>query len=105
MFGNAPTNIWVGGDSGVVYNFANGTSYTLPSAATGTLTNFHGTWLTSPTDIYLVGDAGSVLHFNGTQWLPLAVPVTSAFRSIHGTAAQSVYVSGDNGVVLLGIGL
>ena len=105
VFGNAPTNIWVGGDSGVVYNFANGTSYTLPSAATGTLTNFHGTWLTSPTDIYLVGDAGSVLHFNGTQWLPLAVPVTSAFRSIHGTAAQSVYVSGDNGVVLLGIGL
>jgi hypothetical protein len=52
-----------------------------------------------------VGDGGSVLHFNGATWLPLAVPVTSPFRAIYGTAAQNVYVAGDNGVVLLGIGL
>ena len=52
-----------------------------------------------------MGDGGSVLHFDGSNWLPLAVPVTSAFRAIFGTAAQNVYVVGDNGVVLQGIGL
>ncbi len=105
VFGTAPTNVWVGGDSGVVYRLSSGTTLNLPAAATGTLTNFHGTWNTSPTDSYLVGDGGSVLHFDGSNWLPLAVPVTSAFRAIYGTAAQNVYVVGDNGVVLLGIGL
>jgi hypothetical protein len=105
IFGNAPTNVWAAGDSGVVYDLANGSSYSLPSATTGTLTNVHGAWLTSATDVYLVGDGGSVLHFNGTQWLPLAAPAASAFRSIHGTTAQNVYVTGDNGVVLLGTGL
>jgi hypothetical protein len=105
VFGNAPTNVWVGGDSGVVYRLSSGTTLNLPAATTGTLTNFHGTWVTSPTDSYLVGDGGSVLHFDGSNWLPLAVPVSSAFRAIFGTAAQNVYVAGDNGVVLQGIGL
>jgi hypothetical protein len=105
VFGTAPTNVWVGGDSGVVYRLSSGTTLTLPAATTGALTNFHGTWNTSPTDSYLVGDGGSVLHFDGSNWLPLAVPVTSAFRAIFGTAAQNVYVVGDNGVVLQGIGL
>ena len=105
IFGTAPTNVWAGGDSGVVYNVASGATFTLPAATTGTLTNFHGTWNTGTTDSYLVGDAASVLHFNGTSWLPLAVPVTSPFRSIYGTAAQNVFVSGDNGVVLWGVGL
>jgi hypothetical protein len=105
IFATAPTNVWAGGDSGVVYQVASGTTFTLPAAATGTLTNFHGTWNTSPTDSYLVGDGGSVLHFNGATWLPLAVPVTSPLRAVYGTAAQNVYVAGDNGVVLLGIGL
>ena len=105
VFGTAPTNVWVGGDSGVVYRLSSGTTLNLPAATTGTLTNFHGTWNTSPTDSYLVGDGGSVLHFDGSNWLPLAVPVTSAFRAIFGTAAQNVYVVGDNGVVLQGIGL
>jgi hypothetical protein len=105
VFGTAPTNVWVGGDSGVVYRLSSGMTLNLPAATTGTLTNFHGTWNTSPTDSYLVGDGGSVLHFDGSNWLPLAVPVTSAFRAIYGTAAQNVYVVGDNGVVLVGIGL
>jgi hypothetical protein len=104
VFGNAPTNVWVGGDSGVVYRLSSGTTLTVP-AATGSLTNFHGTWTTSPTDTYLVGDGGSVLHFDGSNWLPLAVPVSAAFRAIYGTAAQNVYVVGDNGVVLQGLGL
>jgi hypothetical protein len=105
VFGNAPTNVWVAGDSGVVYRLASGTTLTLPAAVTNTSTNFHGTWVTSPTDSYIVGDGGTVLHFDGSNWLPLAVPVTSAFRAIYGTAAQNVYVVGDNGVVLQGIGL
>ena len=105
VFGNAPTNVWVAGDSGVVYRLSSGTTLNLPTASTNTLTNFHGTWVTSPTDSYLVGDGGTVLHFDGSNWLPLAVPVTSAFRAIYGTAAQNVYVVGDNGVVLQGIGL
>ena len=105
VFGTAPNNVWAGGDSGVVYRLSTGTTFNLPAATPGTLTNFHGTWNTSPTDSYLVGDGGSVLHFNGSNWLPLAVPVTSAFRAIFGTAAQNVYVVGDNGVVLQGIGL
>ena len=105
VFGTAPTNIWAGGNSGVVYRLSSGTTFNLPAATTGALTNFHGTWVTSPTDSYLVGDGGSVLHFDGSNWLPLAVPVTSAFRAIFGTAAQNVYVAGDNGVVLQGIGL
>ncbi len=97
--------MWAGGDSGVVYRLSSGTTYTLPAATTGSLTNFRGTWNTSATDSYLVGDAGTVLHFDGTNWLQFAMPVTSAFRSIYGTAAQNVYVAGDNGVVLLGTGL
>jgi hypothetical protein len=105
VFATAATNVWAGGDSGVVYRLSSGTTYTLPAATTGTLTNFHGTWNTSATDSYLVGDAGTVLHFDGTNWLQFEVPVTSAFRSIFGTAAQNVYVAGDNGVVLLGTGL
>jgi hypothetical protein len=105
VFGTAPTNVWVAGDSGVVYRLASGTTLTLPAAVTSTLTNFHGTWNTSPTDSYLVGDRGSVLHFDGSNWLPLAVPVSTAYRAIFGTAAQNVYVVGDNGVVLQGIGL
>ena len=105
VFGTAPTNVWAGGDSGVVYRLSTGTTFNLPAATTGTLTNFHGTWNTSPTDSYLVGDGGSVLHFNGSNWLPLAVPVSPAFRAIFGTAAQNVYIVGDNGVVLQGIGL
>ncbi len=74
-------------------------------AVTSTLTNFHGTWNTSPTDSYLVGDGGSVLHFDGSNWLPLGVPISTAYRAIYGTAAQNVYVVGDKGVVLQGIGL
>jgi hypothetical protein len=105
IFATAPTNVWATGDSGVVYQLVSGTTFTLPAATTGTLTNFHGTWNSSATDSYLVGDAGTVLHFDGVNWLPFGVPVTSAFRSIYGTAAQNVYVVGDNGVVLLGTGL
>ncbi len=105
VFGTAPNNVWAGGDSGVVYRLSAGTTFNLPAATPGTLTNFHGTWNTSPTDSYLVGDGGSVLHFNGSNWLPLAVPVAPAFRAIFGTAAQNVYIVGDNGVVLQGIGL
>jgi hypothetical protein len=34
----------------------------------------------------------------------MSTPVASSLRAIYGTAAQNVYIAGDDGVVLLGTG-
>jgi hypothetical protein len=104
VFANSPTDVWTSGDSGVGYHVTSGTKFTLPSATTGTLTNFHGTWITSGTDAYLVGDGGIGAPRQRQLLAPLVTRFTSSFRSIYGTAAQNVYVAGDNGVVLLDTG-
>jgi hypothetical protein len=54
--------------------------------------------------VYLVGVAGTVQYFNGSAWFAMPTAVTTTLRSVYGTAAQNVYIAGDNGVVLLGTG-
>jgi hypothetical protein len=103
VFGTSPTNVWTTGNAGTAYVDA-GSGFVLPSPANATGTNYKGTWLTGAADVYLVGPGGSVEHFNGAKWLAMPTPVNTTLRAIFGTAAQNVYVVGDNGVVLLGTG-
>ena len=53
----------------------------------------------SPDDVWIAG-LRSVMHFDGTLWSPVEVPLGTVIRGMRGAPDGTLFVVGDDGVVL-----
>jgi hypothetical protein len=97
VWGSAPNDVFVAGDSGTVVHW-NGSAWTIMS--TGTREGLRRVWGTSGSDVYVSGDAGTLLHYDGTAWSRVAVPATERLERIWGSSAGDVYVGGAGATLL-----
>ncbi len=109
--GPAGGDVWVVGRDGATLR-REGDAWV--AHASGTDVTLWGVWGAAVDDVWAVGgdgvdDAPMLLHFDGTDWstsvLPGDLPMSShALFKVWGVDATHVFVAGDGGVLLHGVG-
>jgi len=97
VWGASPTDVFVGGSSGLVWHF-NGTSWS--STSTGTYQDLRGVWGTSGSDVFVAGGGGTILRYNGTSWTPMSSGSSVYLYSVWGSSGKDVYAVGEYGTIL-----
>jgi hypothetical protein len=78
VWGSSANDVWLAGGTSVWH--WDGTSFSLPTAFTGSLTSLSGT---GPTDVWLAGENSNLHHFDGAKWTSVApLPGTSSFFAV-----------------------
>ncbi len=100
VFGVAPSNLWIVGDSGLILRWNGTTATAVPSGVTDTLHAISGS---AANNLWAVGDRGRVLHSDGNTWTVDAAGsglTTEALYAVTVTSAGVVYAVGNNGTLL-----
>lgn len=105
IWGSSATDIWAGGDEGLLLHY-DGTSWS--SVPSGTTDPLVALWGTAPDDIWAVGEAGAdqvairsyartILHYDGRAWMPVWHGVTGPHVNtrISGTGPTDIWVDGS----------
>jgi hypothetical protein len=98
VHGSSPSNVWVSGVCGTAAHFDGGawaTQFPGPSPSLGLIL---GIWGSSSNDLFAVDENGFVLHFDGGSW-SLATRNSTLLRDVRGTAADDVWVAGNDNVM------
>jgi hypothetical protein len=74
----------------------NGSTWT---QATVTGADLSDIWGASASELYAVGQGGVVVRGTGTTWATVTVPTTRNLVSVHGTAANDVFVAGEDALL------
>ncbi len=109
VWGASATEVFVGGEGGTILH-GSGSSFTV--MPTPVNENIWGIWGSAADDVWAVGGDGFIdsepfiLHYDGVDWtlvdlmLPLTRAGVHAFFKVWGSAADDVYVVGQNGVLM-----
>ncbi|MFT7583585.1 MAG: hypothetical protein ACI9MR_005272 [Myxococcota bacterium] len=108
VFGFGSDNVVAVGNNGTIVRY-DGATWT--SETTPTDQDLWGVWGASADDLWAVGGRGrtdgdaTILRYDGTTWTQVTIPTLQkanvrAFYKVWGTAADNVYIVGQNGAVL-----
>lgn len=104
LWGSSATDIWAGGDEGLLLHY-DGTSWA--SVPSGTTDPLVALWGSAPDDIWALGDTGAdhsavdsynrtLLHYDGRTWAPIWHGVTGPSQNIRisGSGPNDIWVDG-----------
>lgn len=94
--GSGPSDIWAGGDKGVVLHSTGGGFSLVPGALSATST-VGGIWAEAPNNVYFAADT-NIFHYDGSTYTKTATAV-SGLRAISGERSE-VWAVGNGGAVL-----
>jgi hypothetical protein len=107
VWGTSASNLYaLDGINDKVLHSTNGVDWTEQS--TGTSTVLRDMWGTSSSNIYVIGGSitlnphtSVIAHYNGTSWTEESLPVTDkGLFYIWGSAADDIFVTGEDGTIL-----
>jgi hypothetical protein len=97
VWGPAPNDVFVAGDSGTVLHW-DGATWSRMN--TGTREGLRRVWGTSGSNVYVSGIGGVLLHYDGSAWSRVVVPTTETLERIWGSSPTNVYVGGARATLL-----
>lgn len=98
VWGSSSTDIWVGGQDGIIYNGDGSCWYDQGPGLPVTVRSISGT---SREDVWAVGNSNAIIHWNGTAWGPSSIMGTiplGDLTGVHAISRSAVYAVGTTSV-------